>query len=187
MTAPATDLRSLLPLLATEPALDAVLGRRDAVLAVPDAAQLPCVNIYNSRASFDSSKSYTDLKYHTYNLAIDCYSVSCAEPGERADFLSAARLDYLWSQVFLTLSAEENWFKGLSAVVKVARFTDWAQKIIDIGSKEAAAQVLAIQSTLELQFEEPTETVLGAPLEEIVTSLEIDDQFISPFITAQYA
>ena len=39
MTAPATDLRSLLPLLATEPALDAVLGRRDAVLAVPDAAR----------------------------------------------------------------------------------------------------------------------------------------------------
>jgi transcription-repair coupling factor (superfamily II helicase) len=36
---PATDLRSLLPLLATEPALDAVLGRRDAVIAVPDAAR----------------------------------------------------------------------------------------------------------------------------------------------------
>jgi transcription-repair coupling factor (superfamily II helicase) len=36
---PATDLRSLLPLLATEPALDAVLGRRDAVVAVPDAAR----------------------------------------------------------------------------------------------------------------------------------------------------
>ncbi|MEZ5243628.1 MAG: transcription-repair coupling factor [Acidimicrobiales bacterium] len=36
---PATDLRSLLPLLATEPALDSVLGRRDAVIAVPDAAR----------------------------------------------------------------------------------------------------------------------------------------------------
>ena len=36
---PATDLRSLLPLLATEPALDLVAGRRDAVLAVPDAAR----------------------------------------------------------------------------------------------------------------------------------------------------
>lgn len=36
---PASDLRSLLPLLATEPALDAVLGRRDAVIAVPDAAR----------------------------------------------------------------------------------------------------------------------------------------------------
>jgi len=39
MSAPATDLRSLLPLLATEPAFDAVLSRRDAVLAVPDAAR----------------------------------------------------------------------------------------------------------------------------------------------------
>jgi transcription-repair coupling factor (superfamily II helicase) len=34
-----TDLRSLLPLLATEPAFGSVLGRRDAVLAVPDAAR----------------------------------------------------------------------------------------------------------------------------------------------------
>ncbi|MEZ5167078.1 MAG: transcription-repair coupling factor [Acidimicrobiales bacterium] len=39
MASPATDLRSLLPLLATEPAIEAVLGRREAVLAVPDAAR----------------------------------------------------------------------------------------------------------------------------------------------------
>lgn len=34
-----TDLRSLLPLLATEPAIQSLLGRRDAVLAVPDAGR----------------------------------------------------------------------------------------------------------------------------------------------------
>ena len=36
---PATDLRSLLPLLATEAAVESVLGRRDGVIAVPDAAR----------------------------------------------------------------------------------------------------------------------------------------------------
>jgi transcription-repair coupling factor (superfamily II helicase) len=39
MAAPASDLRSLLPLLATEPAVEAVTGRRDAVIAVPDAGR----------------------------------------------------------------------------------------------------------------------------------------------------
>ena len=39
MNAPATDLRSLVPLLATEPALESVLGRRDAAIAVPEAGR----------------------------------------------------------------------------------------------------------------------------------------------------
>ena len=36
---PTAPLAGLLPLLATEPALEAVLGRRDAVLAVPEPAR----------------------------------------------------------------------------------------------------------------------------------------------------
>jgi transcription-repair coupling factor (superfamily II helicase) len=39
MDVPASDLRSLLPLLATDPALQSLIGRRDAVVAVPDAGR----------------------------------------------------------------------------------------------------------------------------------------------------
>ncbi len=39
MSAPVPDLRSLLPLLATEPAIESLIGRRDAVVAVPDAGR----------------------------------------------------------------------------------------------------------------------------------------------------
>jgi transcription-repair coupling factor (superfamily II helicase) len=39
MSAPVSDLRSLLPLLATEPAVESLIGRRDAVVAVPDAGR----------------------------------------------------------------------------------------------------------------------------------------------------
>jgi len=151
--------------------------------AVPDASELPCINVYNKDGAFDAGKGYTDSKWHTYNLAVDCYSISCAEPEADASKLASARLDYLWGQAFGILSSEENWHKGLKDIIRVARFTDWQQKIVVIGSDEAAEQILTIQSTLELQFEEPTERVSGEPLEELVASLEIDEQFISPFVT----
>ena len=39
MNLPASNLRSLLPLLATHPVLQSLIGRRDAVIAVPDAGR----------------------------------------------------------------------------------------------------------------------------------------------------
>ncbi|MFI4894428.1 MAG: hypothetical protein ACIAQ0_13515 [Phycisphaerales bacterium JB058] len=154
------------------------------LFALPDASQLPCVNLYNIGGDFDSGQGYTDSKWHVYNLAVDCYSISTAEPDDRADALSAARLDYLWSQVFATLGAEVNWHKGLRDVVRKARFVKWDQKMVGGGTNEVAEQILATQAILELQFEEPTEIVTGETLETIVASLEIDEQFISPFVTA---
>ena len=154
------------------------------MFALPDAGQLPCVNIYDKGGSFDPSKGYTDSKWHTYELAVDCYSISTAEPDSDADVLAAARLNYLWAQVFQILGSEEHWHKGLKDIVRTTRFTNWQQTIVTMGSNDTAEQILAVQANLELQFEEPTERVLGETLEEIVASLEIDDQFISPFVTA---
>lgn len=158
----------------------------------PDAEDLPMVNIYNANGDFVSGKgkNYTDSKWHTYSLAIDCYSISTAEEAlgggaVRADKLAAARLDYLWAQVFQTLSAEENFYKGLQDVVRSATITNWTQKMVKFGGDEETAEsILAVQAVLELQFEETTEIVTGETLEELVASLEIDDQYISPFYTA---
>jgi hypothetical protein len=158
----------------------------------PDVSHLPMVNVYNARGDFDSAQSTTASKRHSYNLAIDCYVASTAEvdPSDanvsiRADKLTAARLDYLWAQVWGTLMAEQNWHKGLRDLVRVARFTEWEQKRVSMGGEDDGAEcVLGIQSILELQFDEKVEIITGEPLEQIVIDLEIDDQFISPFVTA---
>ena len=153
---------------------------------LPDASELPAINIYNLGGEFNTGmgRSYTDSKWHTYRLAVDCYSVSCAEDGERADKLAAERLDYLMAQVFFTLGSEENFHKGLKDIVRTAKWLSWEQKKWDVG-EDSAEFILATQGIFELQFAENTQIVTGEPLETIVTNLEIDSQFLSPFITKQ--
>lgn len=154
----------------------------------PDASELPMINIYNDNGSFDSNKSYIDSKWHVYRLAVDCYSVSTAEEDDLsvgADQLAAERLDYLWAQAFKTLNCEANFHKGLRDIIRGARFLSWEQKLVKVGSAESAESILAIQAVLELQFEEPTEITTGEQLELLVASLEIDDEYIDPFVRVQ--
>lgn len=155
------------------------------MFSFPDASQLPCVNLYNARGTFDSGKSYTDSKWHVYSLAVDIYSISTSEPDADADALASKRLDYLWAQTFQILGSEENWHKGLKDIIRSTKITSWEQKLIKTGGKDTAEAILAIQATLELQFEEPTEIFIGEALETLVASLEINDEFISPYVTVQ--
>ena len=155
---------------------------------LPDAAYLPAVNIRNHKGTFGvDSPNIMASKWHSYLLSIECYSISTAEPNEAADKLAADRLDYLWAQVFKTFESEENFHKGLRSIVRKARFLDWEQHKYDIkGSDTDTAEViLAIQAIYELQFEEPTEMITGDAFEKLVASLEIDEQFISPFVTIE--
>jgi hypothetical protein len=150
---------------------------------LPDVEELPCVTIYNASGDFGTGmgKNYRGSKWHTYQVAIDCYSVSTAEDDARSDKLCAERLDYLWSQVFKSLMSEENFYVGLSSIIRNKEFRNWEQKTVRVGD-ETAETILAIQSTLELQFEEGVELITGEAFETLVTSLEIDDQFISPYV-----
>ena len=151
---------------------------------LPDASELPAINIYNVGGDFGqgSGRNYLDSKWHTYRLAVDCYAVSCAEEDYSSDKLAAERLDYLFAQAHHILGSEENFHKGLKSIVRTSKMLSWEQKRWN--QPEVSAETfLSIQALFELQFEEPTEIVSGVPLEEIVASLEIDEQFISPFIT----
>lgn len=154
---------------------------------LPDASYLPAVNIRNMDWSYGEgmSDSILSSKWCTYRVSIECYSVSCAEPDEAADKLAADRLDYLWAQVFQTFESEANFDKGLSAIVKRAKFTSAEQNQYEVGvsNSDTAQIILAIQGIYELQFDEPTEMITGDDFEMLVASLEIDDQFISPFVT----
>ena len=155
---------------------------------LPDAAELPAVNIRNARGVFGAgSPNILSGKWHTYNVSIECYSISCAEPDEDADKLAAARLDYLFSQVFSTFESEENFYKGLSTIVRSARFLEWEQHQYEISESntDTAEVILAVRAIYELQFEEPTEMITGDAFEELVASLHIDEEFISPFVTIQ--
>lgn len=153
---------------------------------LPDASFLPAVNIRNHEGNFGGpSPNIMAGKWHSYFLSVECYSISMAEPDEAADKLAADRLDYLWAQVFKTFESEENFHKGLEGIVRKARFTEWKQNKYEISESDSdtAQVILAIQAIYELQFEEPTEMITGDAFEELVADLEIDDQFISPFVT----
>lgn len=153
---------------------------------LPDASELPAINVYNAGGEFGTGmgKNYTDSKWHTYRMGLDCYSISCSEPGSEAYKLAAARLDYLFAQAFHTMNAQANFHKGLKTIVRTAKLLTWEQKNWGVTDNPAEV-ILAIQSIFELQFNEPTEIVTGEPLEMLVASLEIDDQFLSPFIVKQ--
>lgn len=152
----------------------------------PDTSELPAINIRNHSGKFGvgDGKNYLDSKWHSYLLSIECYSVSTAEPNASADELAAARLDYLFSQAWNTFEAETNFHKGLRSIVRRAGFLEWKQLAVDDNDSSAEC-IIAIQGIYELQFEEPTEMMTGEDFEELVASLEIDSQFIDPFVTVQ--
>ena len=162
---------------------------------LPDASELPAINIRNHSGKFGAGagKNYLSDKWHSYVVSIECYSISTAEgdsvSNTRSDQLSAARLDYLFSQAWNTFEAEANFYKNsaLQSIVRKSGFQHWEQHKYPVtgSGTDTAETILAIHGIYELQFAEPTAMVQGVPFEEIVASLEIDEEFISPFVTVR--
>jgi len=154
---------------------------------LPDVEYLPAVNIRNHRGDFGVGMSRNTLanKWHSYYLSIECYSVSAAEPDEAADKLAADRLDYLWAQTFKTFESEENFHKGLRSIIRKSGFVSWEQHKYEVSeaNSDTGEVILAIQGIYELQFDEQTEMITGDAFETLVASLEIEEQFINPFVT----
>jgi hypothetical protein len=152
----------------------------------PDASDMPCLNIYNDRGAYDRSRSYTDGMHHTYRLNLDLYAQSTQETDAQGDAvgdssqLACAILDYLHSQVYGILRSEHYFTDALLDFIQEAYFTEWVQfKVKD----DAAETVVAIRSTFELQFNEPTEIITGDELQQFVVDLNLNEKFISPFLT----
>lgn len=154
------------------------------VFCTPEIGSMPLVNLYNVKGLFDGQgQDYSDGQWETYHLAVDCYAASTAESGSPfyPDQLAANRLDYLWAQVYKTLGAEENYYKGLSSIVKSSRWVKWEQKYVS--KTDSAETILVIQAVLELQFNEPTERLTGEQWEELVINLGLNGTEIAPFLT----
>lgn len=154
------------------------------VFCTPEVGMMPLVNLYNTKGAFDGlGHDYPDGQWETYLLAVDCYAASAGETGSEffADQLAARRLDYLWAQVYKTLGAEENYYKGLSSIVKSSRWVKWEQKYVS--KTDSAETILVIQAVLELQFNEPTERLTGEQWEELVINLGLNGTEIAPFLT----
>lgn len=154
---------------------------------LPDVSYMPLVNIRNAEGKFGvgAGKNYLDGKWHSYFLSVECYAASAAEgtaeDNARADKLAAARLDYLMAQVFGAFEAEENFYKGIKDIVRKAGFVEWKQH--KVSKDDSAETILAISAIYELQFNEPVVKVQGTEFQQLVASLEVDSQFVSPFVT----
>ena len=157
----------------------------------PDVCDMPCVYIYFNEIEFPESGQDIYLNEALANLRLEYYAVGKAEHGRdekgtevlicTADENAEDRLNYLTAQLYKILCCEANVRKGTNGLVGHSRVKKW-ERIFSPEDKNSAETILGAAFTLELGFSEPTYYAQTHEIKEFYTTLDIQDEFIDPFV-----
>lgn len=157
----------------------------------PDVSDMPCVYVYFNEIEFPESGQDIQENEALANLRLEYYTVGKAEHGRgndgaevlicTADENAEDRLNYLTAQLYKILCCEANVKKGTNGLVGHTRIKKW-ERIFSPEDKNSAETVLGAAFTLKLGFSEPTYYAQTHEIMEFYSTLEIQDEFIDPFV-----
>lgn len=160
-------------------------------LRYPDIAEMPCVYVYFNEMDFPEDGQDIYENYSHANLQIDYYTVGLSETGtndanematlKTADENAEDRLSYLTAQLYKILCCEQNIKKGTNSLVTRTRIKKW-KRIIEPQGENPTATVLGASFSIELGFNEPTYYCDTKEIQEFYTTLDIQEEYIDPFV-----
>lgn len=160
-------------------------------LTFPDISGMPCVFVYFNQVDFPADQQDIYENYAIANLQLEFYAAGKTETGRdlkgnkyiiKTDEENAEdRLSYLSAQLYKILNCERNVSKGTDGLVTHSIVRKW-ERIKSPEDENSAVCVLGAAYTLELGFSEPTSYLEAAKIKELYTTLDIQDQYIDPFV-----
>ena len=160
-------------------------------LTFPDVSGMPCVFVYFNQVDFPADQQDIYENYAIANLQLEFYAAGKTETGRdskgnkyiiKTDEENAEdRLSYLSAQLYKILNCERNVSKGTEGLVSHSIVRKW-ERIKSPEDENSAVCVLGAAYTLELGFSEPTSYLEAAKIKELYMTLDIQDQYIDPFV-----
>ena len=160
-------------------------------LTFPDVSGMPCVFVYFNQVDFPADQQDIYENYAIANLQLEFYAAGKTETGRdskgnkyiiKTDEENAEdRLSYLSAQLYKILNCERNVSKGTDGLVTHSIVRKW-ERIKSPEDENSAVCVLGAAYTLELGFSEPTSYLEAAKIKELYMTLDIQDQYIDPFV-----
>lgn len=160
-------------------------------LTFPDVSGMPCVFVYFNQLDFPAELQDIYDNYAMGNLQLEFYAAGKTETGKdskgnkiiiKTDEENAEdRLSYLSAQLYKILNCEANVSKGTDGLVNHSIVKKW-ERIKSPEDENSAVCVLGAAMTLELGFSEPTSYLDAAKIKELYMTLEIQEEYIDPFI-----
>lgn len=160
-------------------------------LTFPDVSGMPCVFVYFNQVDFPADQQDIYENYAIANLQLEFYAAGKTETGRdskgnkyiiKTDEENAEdRLNYLSAQLYKILNCERNVSKGTDGLVTHSIVRKW-ERIKSPEDENSAVYVLGAAYTLELGFSEPTSYLEAAKIKELYMTLDIQDQYIDPFV-----
>lgn len=160
-------------------------------LTFPDVSGMPCVFVYFNQVDFPADQQDIYENYAIANLQLEFYAAGKTETGRdskgnkyiiKTDEENAEdRLNYLSAQLYKILNCERNVSKGTDGLVTHSIVRKW-ERIKSPEDENSAVCVLGAAYTLELGFSEPTSYLEAAKIKELYMTLDIQDQYIDPFV-----
>lgn len=160
-------------------------------LTFPDVSGMPCVFVYFNQVDFPADQQDIYENYAIANLQLEFYAAGKTETGRdsegnkyiiKTDEENAEdRLSYLSAQLYKILNCERNVSKGTDGLVSHSIVRKW-ERIKSPEDENSAVCVLGAAYTLELGFSEPTSYLEAAKIKELYITLDIQDQYIDPFV-----
>lgn len=158
---------------------------------IPNIAEMPCIYVYFNEMDFPEESQDIYENFAQANLRIDYFTVGLSETGineqnevatlKTADENAEDRLMYLTAQLYKILCCEQNLAKGTNNLVTHFKIKKW-QRILEPQGDNTTATVLGASFFLELGFNEPTYYCETIDIKEFYTKLEIQEEFMDPFI-----
>lgn len=153
----------------------------------PDVSEMPCVFVYFNEMTFpeDEQDIYDNAAMAT--LQVEYYAVGCDEVNDNGEIVNADtnaedRLNYLTAQLYKILCSEEtNVYKATNRLIKTFRVRSW-KRTTTPDADNTVGTVLGAVFEFEVGFDEPTYYTQTHKLEEFYTTLNIQDEYISPFV-----
>jgi len=158
---------------------------------LPDVSDMPCVFVYFNEMKFPESEQDVYENGCLGTLRVEYYTTGKAETGvdksgnkifiRTADENAEDRLSYLTAQIYKILCNESNVRKGTNDLVVHSSIKKW-ERILAPDEKNTAETVLGAAFTFEIGFNEPTYYAETRKIQEFYFTLDIQDEFIDPFV-----
>lgn len=153
----------------------------------PDVSEMPCVFVYFNEMTFPEDEQDIYDNAATAILQVEYYTVGCDEVNAKGETVNADanaedRLNYLTAQLYKILCSEEtNVYKATNRVIKTWRVRSW-KRTTTPDADNTVGTVLGAVFEFEVGFDEPTYYTQTYNLEEFYTTLNIQEEYISPFV-----
>lgn len=153
----------------------------------PDVEDMPCVYVYFNEINFSESEQDAYNNEPDANLVLEYYTVGLndeadSENERTADENAEDRLEYLTAQLYKILCSEEsNIYTATGKLITGLTVKSW-KRIKTPENDNTAGTILGAKIEFNVQFAEPTYYAKTYKIEELYISLNVNKEFISPFV-----